>query len=450
MYFAFRVTGFSCTVSKAMPVIPSHEGGYVCPFLYPYLRLVVNRRLQTLRLAESPYPPTYDFGTVELPTGTVVEQVDGYISLYFNTSFDILNNTNRTLDLNRDVRGGDYVMLDWSAERPDPSSPFTQRGDFTCAHVASTELAAVEEATPSADPPCRFSRFTPGFWDQAARNFVPAGCTYQARAWPQGRVEDRGMVWIHLLGDSNMRKLHGAVCRHIGANVTYHGHRHPPRPGQALVWSACFTRDMTAAVVHSVSWMTGRFSLDTSMSPQFVGRTLSSALCRYTVKQDGEERAVPAALCDEAWNVTAQRTVILVGSHSHDQLIPAARRDVAGWVDGIAQRMERPETLSVMLVTAVCVRHFVEFARFSDQLFQRNNYRIRGINEATVDVMEPLGVPWMDAFSVTLAAGCKEESSDVVHFRDNPYIELCKLLFSFLSINLQVLSKAEVLTAKSE
>jgi hypothetical protein len=321
--FSFRIAGFICSVDKASPMIPDYTGKPVCPFLYPYLRILVNSRFQTAMLAKSPHPPTYDFGDIDLPSSTPVRTLNVSVSLYFNTSFDILANTNKTLDLNPDVRGGDFVVLDWYAQRQDQASPFTQRGDFSCSGEpaprataeSNTGTAAAAAAitspgdavtAPPPPPQCPFSRRTPGFWDRSARAFVPNGCAYRAdAAWPRRPPARRGMVWVHLLGDSNMRKLHGAVCRHMGADVTYHGRRHPPRPGQALVWSACFARDMTAAVVHSVSWMTGKSSqptrrivfiiyiyiyisykmtgagkssLDTALSPRLVGATLSRSL----------------------------------------------------------------------------------------------------------------------------------------------------------------------------
>lgn len=355
---------------------------------------------------------------------------DARVHLYFNTSFDILKNTDEALDVNKNVPLDDInaLLFEWGATRDGAARQYSQHSNFTCIPAAPSAAPA-----PAAeDPPCAFSRYVPGFWDRSSHSFLPTGCAYRPETWPQRPAA--GRRWIHLLGDSNMRKLHTVVCRRLGGNRTFHGQNPDARPGTALIWSACFTADMTTAIVHSVSWMHKGRSVDVKMKPVFVGQTLSGALCSYADKQDGAKRALPAAVCDKEWDVAAERTVVLVGSHQHQQLIPTALDDVRSWLNHIAGRVPRPETLSAALVTAVCVNQFALWRKHFGQLFQRNNYRVRAVNDVTaVALAERGGLPWMDTFSVSLAAGCKEESADVVHFRDSIYIAIMGILFSHLA-----------------
>ena len=165
--------------------------------------------------------------------------------------------------------------------------------------------------------------------------------------------------------------------------------------------------------MYTVSWMTGndtdRFG---ASSARLLGLPLAPVLCPK----------LRSPSCKTNWNRTAAVTLALVGSHNSPLLIPRARADVHAWLAGIAARLPPgPGALVVILVGAVCVRHFHRIPRYWEQLFQRNNYRLRAVNNATLEAARVLGVPVLDAFSLTLAAGCERESPDVVHFRPPVY-----------------------------
>ena len=409
-----------------MSIIKDSQGRLICPFLYPYLDLLVNSCLQTTYLSVTTIPPTYDFGDIKLPHYISLQKVSASVYLHFNTSFNILQNTNDILDINTDVHEINTPLLSWEAVWDTASGQYAPGGDFTCVRSEPNTSAASTTPAASVDPPCAFSQYKPGFWNRSSHTFLPAGCAYVAQSLPLRPAPHR---WFHLVGDSNMRKLHVAICHHHGAHRrSDHGQdqRKPP------LWSICFASDNATAFVYSASWMIGDMPVYIDEPPLLVGRNLSGALCSIAPSR-ALGVVTRATLCQGSWNIIAERTVVLVGSHKPQQKIPTARADVQTWLDNIVRRLPRTGTLSAVLVTAVCVGQFAVWRQHAGQLFQRNNYRIRGVNDATVAALTERGVPWVDAFSVTLAAGCAEESADVVHFREAAYVAVAGLLLSHLA-----------------
>ena len=101
-----------------------------------------------------------------------------------------------------------------------------------------------------------------------------------------------------------------------------------------------------------------------------------------------------------------------------------------GWVDDLLSCIERPETVVVMLTSGVCLRHFNP--RHSLQLFQRNNYRLRPVNDAELTVAQERGWPVVDLWSISLAAGCDVESADAVHFQGPIYSDGAAILLGII------------------
>ena len=211
-------------------------------------------------------------------------------------------------------------------------------------------------------------------------------------------------------GDMNI--LYGTLCASIEARTKFRGERFPGN----VIWSACLTADGSAAFVHSVSWMSGGKASHLHLRPPVLGQTLASFLC-----SPGALPQPPPADCVESWNITAERTVALTGSHNPELLIPLAASKVRGWLDDIASRMPRPETLAVALSGGVCIRHMAGGAKSRSQILQRNNYRMRAVNDALVALARERGLPVLDFFSTTLAAGCGSESKDALHFHGAVY-----------------------------
>jgi hypothetical protein len=71
--------------------------------------------------------------------------------------------------------------------------------------------------------------------------------------------------------------------------------------------------------------------------------------------------------------------------------------------------------------------------QFSTQRFERNNYRIRALNEALARQARLRGLPVVDFYSVSLAAGCGPAlSRDVIHFHQPVYAAHSDLLLRSL------------------
>ena len=84
--------------------------------------------------------------------------------------------------------------------------------------------------------------------------------------------------------------------------------------------------------------------------------------------------------------------------------------------------------MRLVLTGAVCTHHFHRFPHYWSQLFQRNNYRVRAANDASLAV-RPEGLEVFDLFSLSLSTGgrlCR----DVVHFYNPFYIEAARLLLA--------------------
>ena len=380
---------------------------------------MVNDRLRTTTLASTIDSNEYYFGSLRLPNNFVVESVSAAIKIYFNASIDILKNMDRSLDKNKAPALINSVLVTWEANFSEVAGWINQKGELTC---APSEIQGTETSLPLGQ--CTFSKYNTGFWDMRKHNFIPVECYFPEPTWPPPLEKRSGHTWIHLLGDSNMNKLQTALCGKIQSKKKFKGER----SHKNVVWRACISQDGALALVFSVSWMGGNAAAGMHIRPFVLGQPMSNFLCGAG--------AIPTAspeLC-AAWNVVAHRTVIAPGSHNPEQLIPRANADVRSWIDDIAGRMPRPESLILALTVGVCLRHFNP--RSSPQLFQRNNYRLRPVNDAVVEVAAERGLPVLDLWSVSLAAGCNEESGDAVHFRGPVYGVSNMLLMIALSSDL--------------
>jgi hypothetical protein len=430
--FSFRFMEFECNARKSLNLVGCDVENIGCPYLYPYQHIIVNKNLQTTRLSERNDHINYFFGTLSLPLEIIAKNIKTQVKLHFANDFDIMNNANETLDILQEVDEVDTLLLEWEADFGSDGA-LAQRGDFACVPAdGSTEAypSAILSAVPKPASPCPWSGYTPGFWNTQTHTFLPSHCAYPApTAWSRPAAQ-RAPVWVHLLGDSNMNILYGHLCGAIGYRAKYRGERFPGN----VIWSACVSADGALAVVHSISWMTsgppGRFALGLQFRPATVGQTMASFLCR----QD----TLPGPPADPAdcarWNVTAERTVALSGSHSPDLLVPRAAAAVRGWLDEIAARLPRPGSLAVALVGGVCIRHVRGRPVARARPHQRNNYRLRAVNDAALAAARERGLPALDFFSVTLAAGCGPESkADGVHFQAPVYRSESAAFFAWIS-----------------
>ena len=354
--FSFEFLDFECSVENKFGKVLNHAGFPVCPFLYPFLDVVVNDQIRTTLLSESNGFELFHFGKIAPPEDIIVTKISAAIKLYFNASFNILQNVDTSLDRNRHPAEINTLLYQWEANFVGTS--FVQRGDLSCVALHRNEELKSDPAVASI-PSCDTTKYNRGFWDIKKRRFLPVGCAFPKPKWPPSLSERKGYTWLHLYGDSNMNKFQTTLCGKLGARTNYRGLR---ESGKNVVWNACLTPDGTLAIVYSVSWMGGSKALH--IKPELLGKSLSHVLCRADTLPNP-----PTGDCAATWGVPAERTVIVSGSHHPEQLIPKADADVRGWVDDLLSFIERPETVVVMLTSGVCLRHFNP--RHSLQLFQR-------------------------------------------------------------------------------
>ena len=225
-----------------------------------------------------------------------------------------------------------------------------------------------------------------------------------------------------MFGDSNMNKVFLILCDRIDAVTQYKGLREGEVARRAYSWKACITPDGSLAVVVSVSWKQGGHAL--VHRPSALGQPLSQVLCRKDTLPEP-----PPGDCAAAWNVTAERTLVHTGSHNTEQLVPTADAAVRSWVHDILWHVRRPETVTLMLTSGMCVNRL----RPHDlpQLFRSNNYRLRAVNEAQLSVAAERGWLVLDMWSVSLAAGCGGEAGDYVHYNNHMYVQVADILVRY-------------------
>jgi hypothetical protein len=423
--FSLQIKLLNCRATKALEIFLTSN--ISCLYVHPYLEIEINGRFRTTVLAEAAEPTGsnahYSFGNISIPATITAQTVMIRIGSYFNSSFDILANVDKKLDLNDGEKEVNAILIDWEQIVPNLNQENkTLKGAWVCTPLpglpdTDTELLAQRENTTK----CAFSQYTPGFWDTRAQAFIPAGCAYLN---PPLREEPAaGSAWVHFLGDSNMRNLHAQACERIRSPRTHIVV--PPGANQTgFSTRVCLSRGGGLALVFSAAWMSGAGS-HFGESLALLGRPLAPLLCPM----------VPSPGCTEAWNRTANRTLALVGSHYPQQPIPRARADVRAWLAGVAARLPpRPGVLAVALVGGVCVERFHSVPRYWPQLFQRNNYRLRAVNDATLAAARVAGAAAADLFSMSLAAGCGPAvSADVVHFRPPVYAAQADALLGLLA-----------------
>jgi hypothetical protein len=414
--FSFQLNDLNCKATKTLEIFSMSL--ISCPYVHPYLEIEINNRFMTTVLAElTGSPHNYFFGNSSIPAAIILKTIKVRIRSYFNSSFDILKNVDEKLDLNDGAKAVNTVLLDWEQVFPWPSQQNRSPGAVVCTTVPGTYHSVEGDNSTQ----CAFSRYTPGFWDSHARAFLPAGCSYLAHPRNRAGPAPGGRVWVHFLGDSNMRNLHAQACKRIQSPRT----KHTTLSGgpQTLI---CLSPGGNVALAFTTAWMHAKGGAALlGESSALLGRPLAPLLCPMA----------PSPGCVAAWNRTADRTLALVGSHYPQQPIPRARADVAAWLDGIAARLpRRPGALAVLLTCSVCIAGFKSVPQYWAQLIQRNNYRVRAVNDATLAAAREAGVATVDLFSVTLAAGCGAAASkDVVHFHAPVYAAQADALFSLLA-----------------
>jgi hypothetical protein len=416
--FSFQLNDLNCKATKTLKIFSMSS--ISCPYVHPYLEIKINDRFMTTVLAElTGSSRRYVFGNSSIPAVILFKVIEVRICSYFNSSFDILKNVDERLDLNDGAKSVNTVLLDWEQVFPWPSPQNKSNGAMVCTIVPGADAPIKGENNTQ----CTFTRYTPGFWDSRERAFLPAGCSYLVHPRNGAGPAPGGRVWVHFLGDSNMRSLHAQACQRIRSPRTHT--KNLPGGSPTLI---CLSPGGNVALAFTTAWMHAKSTGGAALlgeSSALLGGPLAPLLCPMA----------PSPGCAVAWNRTADRTLALVGSHYAQQLIPRSRADVATWIKGIAARLpRRTGALAVLLTCSVCIGWFNSTPQYWVQLFQRNNYRLRAVNDATLAAAREVGAAAADLFSMTLAAGCGAAASkDVVHFHGPVYAAQADALFSLLA-----------------
>jgi hypothetical protein len=424
--FSFHVNDLDCRATKTFELVPYESTHLQCPYVNPYMEISINSQFHSTVLAELARAPyEYSFGDISIPARISTQRIMVRIRSYFNSSFDILTSLDEGPEFNRGgAKPVNTALSEWTKVFPMPVDPDDKLpGAISCAPAARAVPPAVAENATR----CNFSeyKYTPGFWDAKAGAFLPSGCAYMPRpAASKEHHAPRGRVWVHLLGDSNMRNMHVHACGRIRSRKTHTITRKPPR-GETHSDHVCLSPDGMVALVYTVSWMHANgSSVHYGSSRALLGQPLAPILCP----------ALRSPGCAEAWNRPANRTLALVGSHFPQQIMARAQADTRAWLAAIAARLPRaPGALAVALTCGVCIGQLKTVPRYWGQLFQRNNYRVRAVNDATLAAARAEGAAAVDTFSASLAAGCDGLSRDVVHFQPAVYAVHAHMVLSMLS-----------------
>ena len=162
-----------------------------------------------------------------------------------------------------------------------------------------------------------------------------------------------------MFGDSNARHLHAHACHVIGGTV-YDIY------GDNEQWSVCFSQDGMKSFLYSVSLMLKNQVITIGQS--ILGSSLS-AIC-------GDPRLPPIPECAQAWGLPAKITLVSIGSHYPQLMIPNAIHEIEGWLKKIAQEIQVKSSIVLQLTNSFCIHQYKQVPQIWGQLFQtHNNYR---------------------------------------------------------------------------
>jgi hypothetical protein len=189
--------------------------------------------------------------------------------------------------------------------------------------------------------------------------------------------------WVHLVGDSNMRRIFATLCQLCGAGSRLEWARREPNTGGTCICG----KQQGVAIHYSIAWL--------DFAPQFNHTGLD--LCAIV-----EPGVLGASVCKKA-----ALTLVSLGSHTAHYTIDDLRASVPRSID--AYRNATGGAMAVALTTAMCIEKIpakFEHTHGTWELLQRNNYRLMALNEIIVDEAEQRRIPVIDLFAWSLSAGC--------------------------------------------
>ena len=403
--------------------------------MYPFLEIFLNKRYSATYLAKTGSSNLYDFGAIDIPISIVVDSISIKIGSYFNTSFDVIENSDSNVDVNRDIKNVNDSVLEWSVNYS-VSTPFIEDSQGTVPSCNPRPWSDMETPiSTSGQKNCNFSGFEPGYWDNMENSFIPNGCTIQRREIPRHNESvlnlQKQFKWILFKGDSNIRKLFFHICQMMkGSDIYQIDEEHKDLWPNAHVrtkpfLAVCFSPCKQLALMYSVSWLDHEnHILDFASTRNLSGMPLSSIVCN--------SKLIPfIPNCTTVWNIMAQNILVSAGSHFPQLLIPYAYAKLYKWLHDELRFIPRRSELILVLIPSVCIDQFHFLPRYWPQLFHRNNYRVKALNNISVFLAQTLGLRIFDLFSLTLSAGCIN-FGDVVHAKPQVYQAEAEIYFDFI------------------
>jgi hypothetical protein len=197
--------------------------------------------------------------------------------------------------------------------------------------------------------------------------------------------------WIHLTGDSNMRRLLISMCRLCG----------DPVKGRVTGSHTCVCSATNTYIHYDHSWL--------GLVP-YMNRTRMMLSDIVTPGSPGSEVSSRAFV-----------TVVSLGSHTPHIAIDDLHHHVYKWTR--AFHNGTGDKLVMALTTAVCIEYIpkkYKHAHGTWEILLRNNYRILALNELIINACKSLDAGVLDLFSWSLSAGCRHYE-DAVHADDHVY-----------------------------
>lgn len=303
-------------------------------------------------------------------------------------------------------------------------------------------------------PLCRNLTELPGFWRN--REFFPTPtsqiCSLPSLKLPPSFSPSPEIVWIHLIGDSNMRNLYSHLSNSFGRGLSDHNFVKDStvRNGNLQYislrsFNGTYYQDSQGIPNVIISWnwfyqTSTNFESNARDLNLLATETLADFLARSQMDRILDAADDHGLLREVAKNLNPTRLYISLGSHSEKltTLGASASLNVLLSSNGIAKALEQYTFIKFFTTTLVNSRN-IPFNKFPHQDLVRNNFVIRAKNRVLMDRPELKGLV-IDIGEMTEGITenyMKDEGKlDAVHFKDEIYDEMVKVVWVDLADSL--------------
>lgn len=253
------------------------------------------------------------------------------------------------------------------------------------------------------------------------------------------------IIWIHLIGDSNLRNLYSHLSSSFGRGLSDHNFvdDSTTRNGNLQYislrsFNGTYYQDSQELPDVIVSWnwfyqTATHFESNARELNLLVNETLADFLSRSRMDRVLDLIGKPDLLRDIAKVLRPTRLYISLGSHSEQltTLGATASLNVLLSTSGIATTLSEATFVKFFTTTLVNSGN-IPFNKFPDQDLVRNNFVIRAKNQVLMDRHELNGLV-IDIGEMTEGITenyMKNEGKlDAVHFRNEVYEEIAKIVW---------------------